>query len=402
MVATFASSLLTNSSGCGGVNNFSASRPTQANYYFAIGLGLFLANSILAITTIPLGYYFRNEPRMRKIRPFTTVLTLLFSMFIFGTSSFLGPSIENYPCWFITFGWVFGLSGPTCVATLRLLLLTVETRFAKQTLKKRLIEEEDTVTSITIHASSRMKFFFDSYFILTLAFGLNSFRNLDIAQMVLIRNSFRPILCIYISIFAFCFCGMVGIVSPYRECTGCDIFIELPIAIVSFYYFCDYFELIHKKVVTVSVYTVIFLRMLAIAYYSVDEDDHGILQECKLLILACAPFIFVGWLFLLIDPRNLMYQRVINWCWVFFFLAILSAWWILLGYQYYQIFRIKKLGLIQNIGNMRAIIDSNPEIKAQFYEFANKQLVTESIYFLEDTSKYKSLFYDKVSSIYLD
>ena len=49
---------------------------------------------------------------------------------------------------------------------------------------------------------------------------------------------------------------------------------------------------------------------------------------------------------------------------------------------------------------MKIECDKDPKLKQEFYEFAEKHYVAESIAFLEDATMYKNFFFEKVRRIF--
>lgn len=144
--------------------------------------------------------------------------------------------------------------------------------------------------------------------------------------------------------------------------------------------------------------------MVYASYKAVGMDEKGVMLE-----LFCLPFIvasvyLLGWIFVMVDIKNLSYLKIVNWNW-FFFVATLLHWFVSFGCQYYyhvkcliKTSRAKRVEEGSKLVDMKTTLKNNPEIKNEFYEFAKKQFVVEAINFMEDVDQYKTLFYEKAGN----
>ena len=104
------------------------------------------------------------------------------------------------------------------------------------------------------------------------------------------------------------------------------------------------------------------------------------------------------WALIISDPYNLAFNKVFSWTWLIAIVG-LQYWFICFGYQFYR--QVKEDYASKNyleIPDMRTSLNNDVELKKDFYEFAEKQYVVESVNFLEDISSYKQFFYDKADN----
>ena len=80
---------------CAGLTTFNENRPPTPGYYPKIGISLITFFAFVNLGSIPIAYYYRREPRFRKIRPwYFTALSLIF-FFTYMLAALL-PSVGKY------------------------------------------------------------------------------------------------------------------------------------------------------------------------------------------------------------------------------------------------------------------------------------------------------------------
>ena len=252
---------------------------------------------------------------------------------------------------------------------------------------------------------ARFNYCYFALLMIRVAVGSTKIDSMRISDMVLTKNSHRFIIALFLFPFLAIFCILVASVFPYHACNSCESFLEVPIAGVSvFKVQLDFsinlqFPNKNLKLFCTVLYSIIFSRMLFVAFKYAAKDEHGIETEFGLTIIIISPIITLGFLLLITDPNNWDQLRQFYWGWIFF-ICYFFSWWILFGNQIYQQWRSDsaKVNSKIEVRKMRSVCQENPEIKKQFHEYAKKQYVTEMINFMEDVAKYKELYFEKVSS----
>ena len=120
---------------------------------------------------------------------------------------------------------------------MRLFVLAMETQYAKLIFENRLVDDDTSSKhseSTGVKPShSRFSWITTIIRVFKLALGVTTIESLKISEMVITKNSYRVVLIIYFLPFAIAFFVLIGISVPYRECVGCESFIEVPLVAVS-------------------------------------------------------------------------------------------------------------------------------------------------------------------------
>ena len=147
-------------------------------------------------------------------------------------------------------------------------------------------------------------------------------------------------------------------------------------------------------------YITVSFRVVFISFKIAGWDEQGVIQELLMIVGIVGGSCLLFWILVIIDPSSLAYLRIFSWTWLFPIVGLLY-WYSSFGLQLYVQLKQdyhNKTSVIQ-IADMKATCADDPQVKQEFYEFAKKHYVVESINFLDDVASYKSFFFDKVSLI---
>jgi hypothetical protein len=349
-----------------------------------LNLALFIGFSLIQAFLLVVCWMWREKTRFRKVRPFVLCLTLISGFYMYEISAWLSYAVE-LPCALVVVPYVISLAWFGAIGLVRALALALEGNYAKL-VQKEGIKQDDQMSEVVSASQASTYLTVTSYsrhlgLVLRVMTGWVRVNQLHITEMVIVKNSY-PLIIVLMSLPAFIACILVVVLTPaYRSCSGCDIFVELPIS---------------ASICMVS-YVSIAMVMVYQAYSVVGFDDQGVVFELVSVGGVLAPMAFVIWILLVVDPGGLQYQNQFNWSLLF---VVTTGLWHCVGYyyQFYLQWQQDRSSEHLSIPTMENLFVSEPATKAEFYGFAARHFVTESLNFLEDVKMFKALFFDKAES----
>jgi hypothetical protein len=395
---------------CSGVDAWDASRPTHSPEFLRTLFGYLGFLIVLFLGSIPILYYFRNDPRFRKIRPFSLSASIMVVGAGYAIGCILPDALLGFPCALILFLHVFGSAVATSVTTVRALVFVIESQYAaviagadSQVVGAAAITslvaanpnlENISVTSsvsrtkvdTTVeseHGRFRDDFLFALTQVMKLGLGVVDLKSMSVQTLSTIKRRYFPIF-FCVSIFPFLVYAIsVLCVSAYRSgCTGCTITLEFLLTVL----------------ITPTIFLVFITRFIYLGRRSA-QDEQQVMQEILLSIALAPHWIYIGYALELADPGLVSFNRLFSWQ-ILTCIGPFLFWAVFVCLQVVKAILYRRERAMQNrvqpeSGNARTFQDecaADGDLKREFYRFATSRYTLESINFLEDVKKYKYQF----------
>ena len=386
MVASF-SPRSNSSNPCEGIVDYEAGRPIASAELRYVNLAFFVLAMGVHLITVYTVWKWRNTPRFHKIRPFSLSVLLLLGFMLYGVPSYLA-FVVHLPCALFIIFYTIALAWFAAILSIRGWVLTVETYYARLMKDEKVLSLQDdrasnalSVAPSHVEDGAIISYLKDVLLLTQVAVGYVRLSHLAIVELVVIKNRYQTMFCL-ISIPALVTIGLlIGIVPPFQGCYDCDIFAELPIA----YSVC------------LTIYMLLAFRVGVEAYLAAGWDEMGNVFEIAFTAGIIAPTALAIWLLMVFDPGNATYERRFNWSMLFSITTVLF-WWSSFGRHLYWQWRQSGNRSSLEILDMATAFQADPESKKDFYQFATKHYIMESLQFLEDIETYKRFFFEKAES----
>jgi hypothetical protein len=437
-----------NMSLCSAIDAFNKARPLLPSTNVMMGQTILFCSSLcLLLVSVPIMYKLRHYSRFYKVRPFQFTLFWIICSICWIITIHVPTLTLSFPCALSVILLCFSLCGFAALGCVRVLILTLETLYAKQVQLTGLcvmmdtspplsssnhamtianvngeVDEEDVISihseialwasisldhSPTTISSPMMKihhFYKKTKKLLQIAIGYVDPTSLSLPDLLQAKMSSSSMIMASIVLIlpAGITCFSVLIAIPHLSYCDCqdNIFAEMSISILTSLLFTI---IISSRAIYVS------YKALGFSF-----DSHGVLKEIAAVIIIPAPLSLLAGILMGFDPNNVAYLRQdMNWWALINFISFITFWWIVIGYQLvfivcHHTYKNNNNSVMNNSSNNKKVqnnhliippimetINTNPEIRKEFEAYAEKQMVNESLHFLEDVSKYKLYFFEK-------
>lgn len=371
---------------CSGIAAFQASRPPVSDALRYLNLATYLFHLSLYSATLIVLWFWRDKPRFRKVRPFSLTFLCLLGFAVYNTASFMSP-VYPLPCALVAFCYFMSLSWFGCLGIVRGLAITVETLYMKLAEKEKVVAgnkqgDDGGASSVTSGSISTLSYAAKIWFLLKLANGLVKVSDLNLSELVFTKNSYITLFILScIPAFLVC-CVLMAVIPPYQSCSDCEVFLEIPITFSVMFMF----------------YSIVATRPVIVALQTAGWDEKGVIKELMFVPVVVVPMVYCVWILMIVDPSEIGFNRQFNWSWLFGISTFLY-WVALFGYQIYVQWTDDRADRqLARVMEIKSFTQADPSTKEEFYTFASKQYVTESLQFMEDVAAYKQFFYDKAET----
>jgi hypothetical protein len=379
MVAQFAPRSNDSTEPCLGINLYEAARPAMSQGMKDVNLAAFILIAVKQLLVLIRMWTLRDKPRFRKVRPFELNVVLMLGFGLYQFAAFM-PYYVALPCALVVVCYVFALSWFGASVIVQGLVLALEGNYAKlasmeATGRDRQRSEAISETTVESAAFSYLK----RIGLLTrLLTGCLRVDQLSMVEIVATKKSYALLVLLLLLPSALTCILLIALTPAYQSCYECDIFLELPIGVAVF----------------LIVYITAALYISYEAYSVTGFDDKGFVLEMVCMAGLLAPLALVVWILMILDPGEVQYNNHFNWSFLFVFTAQV---WLTISY-FYQFdvqWRGDRSADKLQIGPMDTMLASDPLLKKEFFDFAARHFVTESVNFLEDIKTYKHFFFEK-------
>jgi hypothetical protein len=383
MVVQFAPLSNDSNAPCQGITLYNLGRPSMPQTVKDVNLAFFVALGMMQFCALVGCWLWQEKPRFRKVRPFVVCFTLIAGFELYQISAWLSYAV-TLPCGLVLTLYIISVTWFGAIGLLRALVLALEGNYAKQAQKEGIKQDDQVSEAVTSSLASTYQNLLSWRHIRLLVHVISGWirvNHLHITEIVAIKNSY-PLIIALMSIPAFVIIVLVLALSPpYQTCYGCDVFLELIIG----------------AAICMTLYVGMALAMIYQAYSVIGLDEQGVVVELTAVGGVLAPLAFIVWTLMLTDPGGFQYQNQFNWSLLF---IVPSVPWLSVGYiyQFFIQWRQDRNSQHLTIPTMDSLFGSDAALKADFYDFAARRFVTESLNFISDVKTYKSLYYEKAES----
>jgi hypothetical protein len=374
---------------CLGVEVHNSLRPPRSPEFVNLvtGFGAFLV--LLYLCSIPVLYYVREDPRFRKIRPFSLTTFLMSECSVWTFGILYWEAFDGYPCALNLFFHVLGAVTATSFCSVRALVFVIESQYALVVSNETQVIDHIARASESAASVKKDEPDFGHDYVnvlkevLMLGFGFRDITKMPLKILSQIRRSYLFIV-VVISLppFLAYVIGVLSVPIYHSSCTNCPLTIE--------------FVLIVMCSPTVFL---IFIARLVYLGTRVKQDEQQIIKELTLIVTLAAHWIYIGYILELVDPEQSSFNRIFSWQ-ILTSLGGFFSWFVLVFIQVLKTIQYRRNRAVFkrirpdsiSVYNFLDELSLDPDLKKEFDRFAVARYTAESLNFLSEVKAYKQQF----------
>jgi hypothetical protein len=383
---------------CTSITLYQNSRPPPSPTLITGQSIIFTISLFFLLVSIPIAYKYRKRPRFHKVRPFRLTVLWAISSSCWVIPAHIPSLAPEFPCAIMVLLFCIALNLFSAVVTVRSMILTIETLYAKRIQKEQTVID-DKVSAYSdpdnnnndtspnndhIHYSCS-NIIQRSMIIARIGLGLTASEGIILKDLKSAKGSMM-LAGFLLNIPAIIAVAVLFIAFPELAVCSCGdaIFMEIPIAIV----------------ISISSMGGICMRALIVAWKIAPNDPHGVMKELAFILTVITPLAAATWILVALDPENHSYQREFSW----FFFAIVYfplTWFASIGYQvmyetiYYRLARRTSEINVLPIPPLMETLQRDKTTHEEFSGYVEQCYQAESLRFLEDYGHYLLYYSEK-------